>query len=455
MASTESWGKRARFLPYLVSFLVPFLLYLNTIPHDFALDDYVAITENSLVQKGMSGIPSLLTHGYFFGQNGRNDESYRPFSLVLFTVEKQVAGGSPHVHHFFNVLLYALGCLLFFAVLQGALPEERSHLALPIALLFAAHPIHTEVVANIKSRDEILSLLFGMLTLLLVQRSCHKQGHGSLVPALLAYALALLSKESALALVAVIPMFLPFTSPLRTRTVIVRSTPFFLLAAAYLLLRALVLDSGTFQKDLTVFANSLLGAKTTAEFFATNFFIHGKYLLLLLFPHPLSWDYSYNQIPIVRISDARALLAMLTFALLVIAATRGLRRRSWASFGILFYFIALSPASNFFVTIGTTMAERFLFIPSAGFCIFVAFTADALLERAPRPALGKSVGAGPGSRPRRVCGQDRGTKPGLAGRLDDLPRRRRRKPEQRPRAYGFRRRLSHPTPRRGGPRSPS
>ncbi len=384
----EALWRRASSVAFLAPFLLPFLLYLNTIPHDFALDDYVAVTENSLVQEGLRGIPSIFAHGYFFGQKGRDDESYRPLSLAMLAMEKDLGAGDPRIHHFFNVLWYSLGCLLLYSVLRAAFPKQWSSYALAAALLFAAHPIHTEVVANIKSRDEILSFAFGMLALRLVHRSAERKELSSLAASALAYALALLSKESALTFVAVIPSFLYFSSSLRVATLLVRSIPFFLVAAGYLLLRALVLDSLTFQYQFSVFSNSLLGAKNAGEFIATNFLIHAKYLRLLLFPHPLSWDYSFNQIPIMTLSDPIPLVAIATFAVLFFLGLRGIKDRSWVSFGILFYLVTISVVSNFFVTLGTTMAERFVFVPSVGYCIVLALSAKSFIERFPRHAAG-------------------------------------------------------------------
>ncbi len=149
-----------------------FLLYANTLGHGYAFDDSIVITENSFTQQGFGGIYDLMTKDFFIGIYGEQGMEltggrYRPLSLVMFAVEYQFFGLNPFVGHFINVLLYALTAFLLFKVLRNWLSkiEGGAIIALITSLLFIAHPIHTEVVANIKSRDEILSFLLVLVTL--------------------------------------------------------------------------------------------------------------------------------------------------------------------------------------------------------------------------------------------------------------------------------------------------
>ncbi|MEM6724852.1 MAG: hypothetical protein AAF598_12485, partial [Bacteroidota bacterium] len=151
--------------PALILAGLAFLLYANTLGHDFVLDDDIITRKNSLVQKGFAGIPEIFTHGYLYGFNGMNDQSYRPLVLVNLAIETALFGQKSSVHHFFNVLLYALSCFFLLAFARRLLGKEGMYWAFGACLLFTAHPIHTEVVANIKSRDEILSFLFVILSL--------------------------------------------------------------------------------------------------------------------------------------------------------------------------------------------------------------------------------------------------------------------------------------------------
>ena len=173
-------------------FLVAFGLYANTLSHGYVLDDRVVITGNTYTQAGFAGIGDLLTTDSFRGFLGRDVEElaggrYRPLSLVTFAIEGALFGDSPAVAHLGNVLLFALCCVVLLGVLQELLGERSgplSGLSVPFAsaLLFAVHPIHTEVVANIKGRDEILALLGSLGSLRLCLRAVDSPRPRALVP---------------------------------------------------------------------------------------------------------------------------------------------------------------------------------------------------------------------------------------------------------------------------------
>ncbi len=128
---------------------------------------------------------------------------------------------------------------------------------------------------------------------------------------------------------------------------------------------------------MKVVNNALAAATTESDRIATAIFILGKYILLLFYPHPLSWDYSFNQIPIVGLTDIKVILTLGLFSALGIFALMNFKRKNIFAYCILFFFITMSVVSNLFIMIGATMGERFLFTPSLAFCIAVPF----LLQR--------------------------------------------------------------------------
>jgi hypothetical protein len=149
-------------------------LYANTFGHGYALDDGIVILDNEYTKAGLSGLPRLLTEDSFQGFLGKETNPvaggrYRPLSLVTFAIEIAAFGPQhPFVGHLLNALLYALCCVVLYQVMRSLLaqrtPDAGAWMTLPFAaaLLFAVHPLHTEAVANIKSRDEILALLFAL-----------------------------------------------------------------------------------------------------------------------------------------------------------------------------------------------------------------------------------------------------------------------------------------------------
>lgn len=141
-------------------FLFGFMLYANTFQHEFVLDDAIVFSENNFTKAGINGWRGIFSKDTFYGffqQDGKEQlvagGRYRPFSLATFALEVSLFGVQPTSGHIINALLYGiLGIILFKCLV---LLRIEGGLALAITLLFMSHPLHTEVVANIKGRDEI------------------------------------------------------------------------------------------------------------------------------------------------------------------------------------------------------------------------------------------------------------------------------------------------------------
>lgn len=380
--------KHQRLFSVLV-FAFAFLLYANTLNHGYVLDDDVVYLKNSLVQKGIAGIPDIFSHSFIYGFTGHNDQSYRPMVQVVYAIEKSLFDNDPHAQHFVNVLLFALSCLLLHRLLIrlfSGLNLNAPWLPASGALLFAAHPIHTEAVANIKGLDDILNFLFLALSLLFAFIHIERRQKLFFVLSIVFFFLSLLCKEMAVTFLAVIPLTIFFFTNRSVKKVILGAIPYFGAFVIYFLIRKAVLDVVTFEEKMKVVNNALAAATTEGDRIATALLILGKYIQLLFFPHPLSWDYSYNQIPIVSFSDIKTIITLAVFAALGFFALRGVAGR-WKdpeygrqyagsvvlSYSILFFFLTMSVVSNVFIMIGATLGERFLFVPSMAFCMALAF----------------------------------------------------------------------------------
>ena len=129
---------------------------------------------------------------------------------------------------------------------------------------------------------------------------------------------------------------------------------------------------------------------------ATNLYTYGRYLRLLVWPHPLTSDYYPRTIAVQSFADAGVWAGLLLNAgLLGWALWQLRRRRSVLAFAILFYYVTFALVSNLVFPIGTNMAERFLFVPSVGFCLAVGLGLDWVLRRAGAlPAGGALAGFG-------------------------------------------------------------
>ena len=129
------------------------------------MDDDLVTRNHRLTSKGISAIPEIFTSPYYQDDMGYAYE-YRPVVLSSFAIEHSLFGDKPFVSHLINLFLYALCCVLLFKVMKVISVSFTPLLSFFVTLLFAAHTSHTEVVASIKNRDEILGLIFCLLSFL-------------------------------------------------------------------------------------------------------------------------------------------------------------------------------------------------------------------------------------------------------------------------------------------------
>ncbi len=367
-------GKRQELWMKIILGAFAVLLYANTLANRFAFDDAVVVQGNKFTQQGFAGIPKMLTSFYWAGYWGYNNGLYRPLSLIGFALQRQFFGDVPGWYHAVSVLLYVATVLLLFSTLRKLMSGYSPIVAFVATLIFAAHPTHTEVVANIKSQDELLCFIFALLTVQLVLRNLERPSVANVVSSCACLFLALLAKEGALVFLAAIPLMLYVFRDMQPKALARTMAPLVAVSVAWFALHQWVIYGNSppihaYNLD----DNSLVGAGTFLDREATAFYMMGRYLLLLVFPHPLSYDYSYNEIPIISFANARAIVPLLVCAALAFFAFRELKKKSFASFGIFFFFITISITSNLIVLIGATMADRFLYVPSLGFCIVLTY----------------------------------------------------------------------------------
>ena len=356
------------------------MLYSNTIKHSYVLDDNSVLAKNSIVTQGLHGIPLIINSSYRSGSNYLTDDLYRPLSQVMFAIEWQISPNNPFLNHFINVLFYAISCLLLFLVLRKYL--NNLHIIIPfvITLLYTAHPIHTEVVANIKSRDEIMSFFFLMITLLLLHIWFAKQRLWSLILSLLAFFLSLVSKEGVFTMLLIFPIIGWYFTNSKSKTILTTSLILVLPAVVYITIRYYILSKYQIPLTITVFDNFLVGATGLISHFATTIMLLGKYLFLLIIPYQLVCDYSYNQIQIIGLTDIRFILAMMFYLSIVVYILLNCKKKELIAFGLLFFLVSLSLYSNIFFKIGTSFGERLMFLPSLGICIAFVLVIAKLLK---------------------------------------------------------------------------
>lgn len=377
----------------IVLVLIGLAFYSNSFLNEYALDDGIVIQKNEYVQNGFRGIPKILsTDAYdsFYKQMNAKEQlsggRYRPLSIVTFAIEQQLFGSNAKekpendvafVRHVINVLLYILSVIVLLYFLNTFIFKNLPLIGFISSLIFLIHPIHTEVVANVKSRDEILSFLFITLTFIQALRYVERKQLKHLLYGLICYFMALLSKEYAITLIVLIPVLLYITQSNTIKQSIIGTLPYFAIAVLYLFIRFSIVGKGGAVADPDVL-NSPFKFATPSETWATEIEILNRYIRLLLYPNPLSSDYSYNTIPYTNFKDGMVWLSLFTNLTLVISAVVLFFKRNILSFAIAFYLLHLLLVSNIFMPLGATMGERLIYHSSLGFAIVIGILLNKL-----------------------------------------------------------------------------
>lgn len=352
------------------------LLYFRSTGFDFTLDDDLFYLKHSSVQKGWEGFSEFFGYGslnQFDGTTGV--QPYRPLTLFYFAFQKELFNNSAAAAHFFNVLLYLLLALLLYSLLKKLLNHAPNYVPAMAALLFVVHPLHTEVICSVKSADELLAALtgFGAWKLFTTAFKNEQIRYSRVLAATAVYFLALLSKESAIAFLAIIPLSVFLLEKKSWQQTAAVFTPLLLATIVFLYVRHQVIGTDKSSTGIPQLENILNAANGWAELTATKAVILFHYLRLVVVPWPLNWDYSYNQIPLTGWSDLIALLGLLIHIALLATAIYCFKKNQVISFALFFFFIASAPVNNVFFINGATLGERLMFVPSFGIMLAIVY----------------------------------------------------------------------------------
>jgi len=330
------------------------LVYGNSLFNGFTMDDELYILRN----------PQVTQHSIrlLFAANPASNV-FRPVTFASLALNWVAAGYKPFGYHLVNLLLHAAAVVLLLLALRRVLDGLANHglISFAAALLFAVHPIHTEAVSSVVGRSELLAAAFLFAAWL-------SHLNDQYILALLSFAVALLSKESA---VGFLPLVLAGDYARRewkpwTRYGGIAALTLLYIAALW------KIQGGHFgAASVSVLDNplTLLPARLRI---LNAIRIAWRYAGLLVFPATLSCDYSYNQIAMY--SNLRHLLLPLlaTAAMIGLWARAFLKRSPGFIVAGAVYFAGFAATSNMVTRTGTIFAERLAYLPSAGFCVLAA-----------------------------------------------------------------------------------
>jgi tetratricopeptide (TPR) repeat protein len=373
-------------------FVVTLCAYSNSFRSGFPLDNDPLILQDPRVHAVTTENVSLIfSHSAWWMPPEKG--LYRPLTTLTYLFNYAALGNAdrPFGYHIINFLIHFANVLLCYGLALSVL--RKFWPAIFIAAIWAVHPVLTESVTNIIGRADLLAA-FGLLSALWMYRMS-RQSAGArriacLTGVMIATAIGIFSKESAIAILGVIVLW--EIAWWKGRKQLGGITYGFIAATlpiiAYLIQRSVVLVRST----VPVFPyvdNPLLGA----GFFSarlTAVKVLAKYLWMFIWPARLSWNYYYNEIPIAR-GTLQDRIAWIVIATAIAGAWIAFRRNRAVFFSAAFAFIALIPVSNLLILIGSIMADRFLYLPALGLASCVVIGAYALGERLKIRALAPTL----------------------------------------------------------------
>lgn len=384
--------RRVQYVALLAVAVLAVMASLSGIQNGFALDDVHIIVENNRVH-ALSEVWRMFGQTYWPPDEGAS--LYRPLTIIAFTIQWALGHGSAFPFHLTNILLYALVAVALFRLALLLVPLPAAFVA---AALFAVHPLHTEVVANVVGQAE---LWVALLVIFAVFRYIRARRHG-LLPfrevAILAalYFAACMFKEHAIVLPALL-VAAEFTVVEDDRAVAARARELLpllvtlaLAGVIFVVLRTLVVGRLA-QGGPNVL---LLGVPFSTRFF-TMLRVFMEWIRLFVWPANLSADYSSKRIEAATSFDASMIAPLLVITSLVAIAWSVRRSKPAVTFGFLWAGVNLLMPSNLVVVTGNVLAERTLFLASAGLAICAGVAAveiwNAMSERGRVPRLATAV----------------------------------------------------------------
>ena len=389
---------RRRYLSAIFIFIFSFVLFSPSLLNDFVWDD-VEVISKSQVSFDALNIVNVIVPPVDKNKEARY---YRPVVYASMVSDYGVWGVMSFGFHLSNLLLFSVSAVLlyfmFIALLRGLNKENAEPAAFVSALIFAVHPIHVESVSWVAGRTDVLCGLFFFLAVL-----CHvvSQKHfWLLILTALSFSLALLSKEVAVTFVAVVFAYDLLSGQLIKRGSIGRYLIYIVLLILYLYLRgrAFVNIPEVGEAVISGAASGVAGGTEQAQEASTNaVYIEALKALfnsMLIYINKLILPYNLNAF-ISRVPKEVYITVAAFFLAAVLAVVSFLsikRKENITAFSVLWVLITLSPSLIVVVypIASTPMAERYLFIPSAGFSLLLGYV---LIRAGKRERYRKSVWA--------------------------------------------------------------
>ncbi len=362
---------------------VSFIFYFNSLFSLFVWDDNIFLLHTPYL-KSFKFLPEFFSHDFW--EIGPHREAlfssyYRPVLAASFMLDNLIWGNKTFGFHFTNLIFHALVSVLIFLLVERLIKDR--FISLFSALLFSVHPIHSESVSFISGRVDVIALFFFLLSLILFLAYVSNRKIILYLISLLSFLVSLFTKEmtATLPLIVVCINYL-FLSKLNLKDSMrnffrFHIIGFFLVLAAYLLLRFYIFGASFIAIKTTLVSNFFSGTGPYWRVF-TAIKILTIYLRLLFFPYGLKADYFFPAAN--SLFEPVVLLGAFVLFFFAYVAVRSAKTNPLLSFSIIWFFLTSSVVSNIFPQ-GNVFAERYMYVPSVGFCIGMGYLFSWLLKK--------------------------------------------------------------------------
>jgi hypothetical protein len=378
----ESMSSHHRWIPLAALAALVLVIHANSLGAGFALDGKGLVLQDPRIRAATAAnVALVLDHTYWwpYGESGL----YRPVTTLSYLVDFAVLGHGENArgYHATNLLLHVFNALLLYTLARRL--SEDGRIAWFTAAVWAVHPVLTESVANVAGRADLLAagaVLTGVLCYDNGRLAVGGRRRAWLIGLAISALVGLLSKENAIVIVGAIGLLeLARWQGARSRRHLARGAGALAVPLLIVFVQRWAVLSAAGPAPIP-FTDNPIASSTFLTGRLTALAAMGRYLWLLAWPSSLSADYSYAAVPLA--SGSRAdWLAWFTLAVAVTLAVVASLRSRTVFFWSLLALGAFLPTSNLVITIGSIMAERFLYLPSAGIVACVVLGVFAAVRR--------------------------------------------------------------------------
>lgn len=357
-------------LVYFILFCCTILLYGHTATFGFGFDDSYITDTLAVLKISVEGLFSVFSQKF-----GTAD--YRPIVILSFWIERFVFGGfDPGISHFVNVLIFVILLIKIyqFIILCNFFedPKKNQILAFLSAIFFLIHPVHVGVVANLKSRDNLFSMLFGIMSTIQFIKLLGDKKWWRIIWIIIFLALGYLSKKDCYVFVFIPVLYLLIYKKINYKKILIsivsaiilliivstiKDKMFANLVSNTEVVSRVVIDSPLYFNDSPI--NRLSMSCTTMLY----------YFKFLVVPFGYYFFFGYNQIPILPLLHPLNLLSIAIYLSLFVSAIYYYKKNKIYLFSFMFFMLSIAYASNLLIAVAGIVMDRYSFIASLGFCL--------------------------------------------------------------------------------------